>query len=301
MSKTRRRFSVDTLFADTTPRGVGVADLLEAKQIQLERIEPDPDQPRRAFDDERLDELAAAIRAEGVLQPIAVRYDEPRDVYVILHGERRWRAAGRAGLPSIPAIVREVPEDRRLLQQLMENIVREDLNAVDRAAALRALKARLGDASWDKVAEAVGIRRSRLFQLLGTEKLDPSLQDAIRRGLVSEKQTRALHDLQPEQQADLGGRILAGALDGRQLDAAAGALRGGGSAPADDPDAAHARVARQLSDARHRARALATTLTALDPASLASVDPHAATALAADLNAARAAIDAALAALRGDR
>jgi ParB family chromosome partitioning protein len=299
MSKTRRRFSVDTLFADTTPRGVGVADLLEAKHIQLQRIEPDPEQPRRAFDDERLDELAAAIRAEGVLQPIAVRYDEPRDIYVILHGERRWRAAGRAGLASIPAIVREVPEDRRLLQQLMENIVREDLNAVDRAAALRALKARLGDASWDKVAEAVGIRRSRLFQLLGTEKLDPSLQDAIRRGLVSEKQTRALHDLQPEQQADLGGRILAGALDPRQLDAAAGALRSG-EAPPDEPDAAQARVARQLSDARHRARALATTLATLDAASLASADPHAAAALVSDLGAARSAIDAALGALRAD-
>jgi ParB family chromosome partitioning protein len=299
MSKTRRRFSVDTLFADTSPRGVGVADLLEAKHIQMERIEPDPEQPRRVFDDERLDELAAAIRAEGVLQPIAVRYDMSRDIYVILHGERRWRAAGRAGLPSIPAIVRDVPEDRRLLQQLMENIVREDLNAVDRAAALRALKARLGDASWDKVAEAVGIRRSRLFQLLGTEKLDPSLQDAIRRGLVSEKQTRALHDLQPQQQADLGGRILAGALDPRQLDVAAGALRDG-NAP-DEPDASNARVVRQLSDARHRARALTTTLTALDAADLSSADPHAAAALLSDLSAARAAIDAALSALRSGR
>ena len=295
MSKTRRRFSVDTLFADTTPRGVGVADLLEAKHIQLERIAADPEQPRRAFDDERLDELAAAIRAEGVLQPIAVRYDEPRDIYVILHGERRWRAAQRAGLSSIPAIVRDVPEDRRLLQQLMENIVREDLNAVDRAAALRALKARLGDASWDKVAEAVGIRRSRLFQLLGTEKLEPSLQEAIRRGLVSEKQTRSLHDLYPEQQADLGGRILAGALDPRKLDAAARTLRG---APSAEPDAEQARTARQLSDARHRARALATALVALDPASLANIDPAAADTLASDLRVASAAIDAALAALR---
>ena len=295
MSKTRRRFSVDTLFADTTPRGVGVADLLEAKHIQLERIAADPEQPRRAFDDERLDELAAAIRAEGVLQPIAVRYDEPRDIYVILHGERRWRAAQRAGLSSIPAIVRDVPEDRRLLQQLMENIVREDLNAVDRAAALRALKARLGDASWDKVAEAVGIRRSRLFQLLGTEKLEPSLQEAIRRGLVSEKQTRSLHDLYPEQQADLGGRILAGALDPRKLDAAARTLRG---APSTEPDAEQARIARQLSDARHRARALATALVALDPASLANIDPAAADTLASDLRVASAAIDAALAALR---
>ena len=286
----RRRYSVDALFADTSPRGVGVSDLLEAKHIQLTRIEPDPGQPRRAFDDERLDELAAAIRAEGVLQPIVVRYDGDRDVYVILHGERRWRAASVAGLESIPAIVRDVPEDRRLLQQLMENIVREDLNAVDRAAALRALKGRMGDASWDRVAEAVGIRRSRLFQLLGTEKLEPALQEAIRRGMISEKQTRALHDLQPEQQADLGGRILTGELEPRRLDAAARSMRAGGGAEADD-EALHA---RQLSDARHRARALTTTLAALAPNALAGADRSLADGLERELRAARAAIDAAL-------
>src|SRR5690606_32780504 len=110
----------------------------------------------------------ASIEREGVLQPIAVRYDAERDIYVVIHGERRWRAANLAGLKVIPAVVRDVPVERRLVQQLMENIVRDDLNAVDRAAALRALKSQLGDAPWEAVAEAVGIRRSRLFQLLGT-------------------------------------------------------------------------------------------------------------------------------------
>lgn len=198
-----RRFSVDDLFTDTRPQATGVRDLADAREIDLNRIEPDPDQPRTSFDDDRLDELAASIRAEGVLQPIVVRYDSERDIYILLHGERRWRASHRAGKTSIPALVRDVPEHRRLLQQLMENVVREDLNAVDRAAALRALKQQMGDVGWDAVAEAVGIRRSRLFQLLGTEKLPDSAQDDIRSGKLSEKQSRALQGLQTSHQEAL--------------------------------------------------------------------------------------------------
>lgn len=191
----RRRFTVDSLFADTTPRAAGVTDLPNAKEIRLARISPDPSQPRQTFDDERLEELAESMRLEGVLQPIAVRYERDDDRYVIIHGERRWRAARMAGLDSIPAIVRDVPEERRLVQQLMENVVREDLNAIDRAAALRALKSQMDDAPWEQVAETVGIRRSRLFQLLGTEKLPDSVQQDLRAGRLSEKQTRVLQGL----------------------------------------------------------------------------------------------------------
>lgn len=202
-AKARRRFTVDALFADHRPQAVGVAEMPTAKEIRLERIEADPDQPRRTFDPEKLDELAESIRREGILQPIAVRYDDARDVYVVLHGERRWRAARAAGLAAIPAVVREVPADRRLIQQLMENVVRDDLNAVDRAAALRALKRQLGDAPWEVVAESVGIRRSRLFQLLGTEKLPAAARDDIRGGRLSEKQSRALQGLPSGQQEAL--------------------------------------------------------------------------------------------------
>ena len=210
--KGKRRFTVDALFTDHRPQAVGVEDLPTAKEIRLERIEADPDQPRRTFDAERLDELTASIRREGVLQPIAVRYEDDRDVYVVLHGERRLRAARAAGLPSIPAIVRDVPRDRRLVQQLMENIVRDDLNAVDRAAALRALKTQLADAPWDAVAELVGIRRSRLFQLLGTEKLPDGVRDDIRGGRISEKQSRALQGLPPAHQQALRDAIVTFAL-----------------------------------------------------------------------------------------
>jgi ParB family transcriptional regulator, chromosome partitioning protein len=221
----RRRFSVDDLFADTRAQAVGVSELTEAKLIQLDRIQADPDQPRRDFDAERLEELAASIRAEGVLQPIAVRYEDERDIYVIVHGERRWRAAGEAGLSAIPAVVRDVPEERRLLQQLMENIVREDLNALDRAHALRALKTRMDDAPWEKVAEAVGIRRSRLFQLLGTEKLTPMLQEVLRQGLISEKQTRSVQSLPDDIQDEIAANLRAGILQPADVDAAARAVR----------------------------------------------------------------------------
>ena len=198
-----RRFTVNDLFTDTRPQATGVEDLAGAKQIDLHRIEPDPDQPRRAFDEERLEELAASIRAEGVLQPVVVRYEETRDVYILVHGERRWRASKLAEQASIPALVRDVPEHRRLLQQLMENVVRDDLNAVDRAAALRALRHQMGDAPWEQVAEAVGIKRSRLFQLLGTEKLPEVAKDDIQTGKLSEKQSRALQGLPPTQQEAL--------------------------------------------------------------------------------------------------
>ncbi len=207
-SRGRRRFTVDALFEDHRPQAVGVEDLPTAKEIRLDRIAADPEQPRRTFDPERMAELVASIKREGILQPIAVRYDADHDVYVVVHGERRLRAAREVGLASVPAVVRDVPQDRRLVQQLMENVVRDDLNAVDRAAALRALKAQLGDVAWEAVAEMVGIRRSRLFQLLGTEKLPDDVQDDIRGGRLSEKQSRALQGLPSSQQAALRDAII---------------------------------------------------------------------------------------------
>jgi ParB family transcriptional regulator, chromosome partitioning protein len=208
--KGRRKFTVDSLFQDTSPRAAGVRDLVDAKEIDLDRISPDPDQPRQTFDEEALEELAASIRKEGVLQPIAVRYEESSDEYIILHGERRWRASRLAGLSAVPAVVRDIPEERRLVHQLMENVVREDLNAVDRAAALRMLKRQMEDAPWERVAEAVGIRRSRLFQLLSTEKLVDSVQNRIRSGELSEKQSRPLQGLSPHAQESLAEMMVDG-------------------------------------------------------------------------------------------
>src|SRR5918997_1255983 len=211
-AKSRRRFTVDALFTDHRPQAVGVEDLPTAKEIRLERIEADPEQPRRTFDPDRLEELTASIRREGVLQPIAVRYDADRDVYVVVHGERRLRAARQAGLSAIPAIVRD------------------DLNAVDRAAALRTLKTQLGDAPWEAVAEMVGIRRSRLFQLIGTEKLPDRVRDDIRGGRLSEKQSRALQGLPAAHQEALHDAIIRYDLSAEEAMRTARALKRAGLA-----------------------------------------------------------------------
>jgi ParB family chromosome partitioning protein len=230
-SGSRRRFTVDAHVTEWRPPTVGVSDLPTAKEIRLDRIVPDPAQPRRTFDPVRLEELATSITLEGVLQPIVVRYDEADDIYVIVHGERRWRASREAGQKTIPAIVREVDEEHRLIQQLMENVVREDLNAVDRAQAVRALKQQMDDAPWESVAGAVGIRRSRLFQLLGTEKLPDDIQEDIRAGRLSEKQSRALQGLSADAQLALRDSILADDLSADEAMRLARALKAAEAQP----------------------------------------------------------------------
>lgn len=243
--RSRRRFTVDALFSDTRPQAVGVQDLPEAKEIALERIEPDPNQPRRTFDEERLEELTESIRKEGVLQPIVVRYDAERDRYIIVHGERRFRASTRAQRKTIPALVRNVPESRLLVQQLMENIVRDDLNAVDRARALRILKDQMNDAPWEEVAAEVGIRRSRLFQLLDTSKLPEPAQEHIRAGTLSEKQSRALQGLPPVYQQELADAIVERAVPSQIATRVGRALRQS-SRLATTQDAARAHIAELL-------------------------------------------------------
>jgi ParB family chromosome partitioning protein len=243
-SRPRKRFTVDALFTDTRPQAVGVRDLAGARIIDLDRIHPDPSQPRRTFDPEKLEELVASIRVEGVLQPIVVRLDAENDRYVIVHGERRWRASRKAGLPSIPAIVRDVPVERRLVQQLMENVIRDDLNAVDRAAALRALRTQLGDPAWEVVADTVGIKRSRLFQLLGTGKLSPEAQTDIQAGRLSEKQSRALQGLSETRQQALHELIVAREIPAHAAMRLARAFKAIDITPPDDLDAARAALAR---------------------------------------------------------
>jgi ParB family chromosome partitioning protein len=253
----RRRFTVDSLFVDHRPQAVGVTDLPTAKEIRLDRIKADPKQPRRSFDDAKLEELAASIRREGVLQPIAVRYDSEQDAYIVVHGERRLRAARMAGQETIPAIVRDVPEERRLIQQLMENIVRDDLNAVDRAAALRVLKTQLDDAPWEQVAEAVGIRRSRLFQLLGTGKLPEAAREDIRMGRLSEKQSRALQGLSPETQEAMRVAIVEDGIPAEEAMRLARELRA--REPLANVDAAILQL-RELRKADHTFRSEASSL-----------------------------------------
>ncbi len=171
-------------------------------KLPLDRIYPDPNQPRRSFPEDSLEELAASIREQGVLEPIQVIATDQG--YQLLHGERRWRAARLAGLSWIPSIVYEQPlsDADRLTRQLIENIQREDLNDVDRAAALERLKELL-NATWDEVAEKVGLTKGRIHQLRRLGRLAPEIQEEVRAGKLSEKDTRPYQGLAQEQQLAL--------------------------------------------------------------------------------------------------
>lgn len=193
----------------------GLADL---RRIRLDQMRPRSDQPRRRMDDRALDELTRSIRAHGVLQPVRVR--PVSDGYEIIAGERRWRAARAAGLEEIPAIVVDSDDDRAYIEALIENVQREELNAVDRAQALKRLRLMLNLRSWQEVGDLVGITRQHVYNLLNVTRLPQPIRDDIRAGDLTEKHARALGRLQhhPEEQLQLWARIHEESLSGRAAD-----------------------------------------------------------------------------------
>lgn len=187
--------------------------------IRLDAIQPDPKQPRRSFPRESIAELAESVRHDGVIQPIEVAQLSP-DHYMIVHGERRWRAATEAGLETIPAVVRRTDYDglTRFVRQLVENIQREDLNDMDRAAGithLRELMQREEEESAQEeerkakavslaqVGKRLGYSRQRIHQLMQLLKLPEEIRDAIRDGKLSERDSRLYQGLEFEQQLGL--------------------------------------------------------------------------------------------------
>lgn len=159
-------------------------------EIPLSAIIPNPDQPRREIDRDSIDELAASIRQHGVLQPVIVQ-PLPDGRYQLIAGERRWRAARVAGLSAVPAIVRQVTEEERLELALVENVQREDINAVDEAVAYRALMERFGMTQED-VARKVGKSRTAVANTLRLLALEAEILDGLRQGKITEGHARAL-------------------------------------------------------------------------------------------------------------
>jgi ParB family chromosome partitioning protein len=161
--------------------------------LPLEAIERSPEQPRKRFDDERLAELAASIREHGVVEPILVRRHGAR--YRIVAGERRWRAAQRAGLKEIPAIVRETTPSQAFQIALVENVQRADLNAIEEAEAYQALVDEHG-LTQEQVAEKVGKERSTVANALRLLRLPGDVRDAVREGRLEMGHARALLGLE---------------------------------------------------------------------------------------------------------
>jgi ParB family chromosome partitioning protein len=163
----------------------GRAQLREACLIRLDRIVPDPNQPRAEFDADSLDRLAKSLKERGQLQPIRVRWDEADQLYVVVIGERRWRAARLAGLESIACVVvpgTATPEEI-LEDQLVENCVREDLRPIEQARAYQTLMQRLG-LSQRSLAEKLSVSQGQVMQALKLLELPPVVQESIDAGEV---------------------------------------------------------------------------------------------------------------------
>ena len=158
-------------------------------QIDIDLIEPSPYQPRTRFREEALEELARSIQASGIIQPIVVRQVGKR--FQLIAGERRWRAAQRAGLKSVTAIVRHVPNELALEMTLVENIQREDLNAIEQARAFERLMEEF-HATQEVVAERTGKDRATVANAIRLLKLEPTIQDWIEEGKLTAGHGRAL-------------------------------------------------------------------------------------------------------------
>lgn len=202
--------------------------------VPLDRVDPNPRQPRGAFDEGTLQELAASIEAVGVLQPIVVR---PRDDrFQVVMGERRVRAARLANLASIPAVIRLTEEDTLLRDALIENIHREDLNPLEEAAAYEQLLADF-DVTHEELAGRIGRSRSGITNALRLLKAAPSVQRRIAAGILSAGHARAVMKLlDHDQQERLADRIVAEGLTVRQAEELASQLIGETADPA-EPEA----------------------------------------------------------------
>ena len=188
------------------------------REIDIERISPNADQPRKSFDENSLDGLAASIRTHGVVQPIVVRSLQD-GVFQLVAGERRWRAAQRAGLTRVPAVVRETHEHQALELALVENVQREDLNPMDEANAYQRLLSEFR-LTQDDIAERIGKSRASVANMLRLLKLPEQVQQWLQEGRLTVGHAKALLSLaQPDAILTAAQEMIRGNYSVRQAEA----------------------------------------------------------------------------------
>ena len=206
---------LDAIFG-TESIDVKVKPMSRMAEIEIADIVPNPTQPRTRFDEETLDELADSIRQLGVIQPVTVKRSDDGK-YIIISGERRWRAAQRADLKTLPAYIREVDDENLHAMALVENIQRQDLNAIEIALGLQ----RLIDEchlTQDALSEKVGKKRSSISNYLRLLKLPDEVQFALKEGLISMGHAKAIAGAPAEQQLRVLKRCIKKALSVRQVE-----------------------------------------------------------------------------------
>lgn len=231
--------------------GRGLDALLESETLGLKtlavtELEPNRFQPRADFDQKGLAELAESIKSQGIIQPLVVT--RSGDSFVIVAGERRWRAAQRAGLSEVPVVVREIDGDQQLLElALVENLQRADLNAIEEAEAFRSLGQRFG-LSHEEIGRRVGKSRATVTNALRLLRLPPEIIDMLRDGRLNAGQARPLASLAVEEALRLAERAIRGSLSARRVEELAAAKPTARQAPRLDPDtqAAAERLTRKL-------------------------------------------------------
>jgi ParB family transcriptional regulator, chromosome partitioning protein len=198
----------------TEPQATGTEDL---REIDIDLIEPNNFQPRTRFDDAQLEELAQSIKANGIVQPILVRKTgEGR--YQIVAGERRWRAAQKAGLQRVPAVLRDVADDKMLELALIENIQRQELNAIEEALAYKRLIETLG-LTQETVAQRVGRDRTFVTNYLRLLRLPEDIQRLVEENKISMGHARALLGIEdPERQRSVAQNIMQKSLSVRETE-----------------------------------------------------------------------------------
>jgi len=205
--------------------GRGLDALLETQEavgvqtVSVSRLSPNRFQPRSDFNDAGMEELTESIRRQGIVQPVVVTPADGEN-YTIVAGERRWRAAQRAGLEEVPVVIKSVDDDRQLLElALVENLQRADLNAIEEAEAFRSLQQAFG-LSQEQIGVQVGRSRAAISNALRLLGLPDEIQDMMRDGRLTAGQARPLLGVEdPEEQLRLARRTLAEGLSARQVEA----------------------------------------------------------------------------------
>ena len=186
-------------------------------EMKINTIEPNVNQPRKNFDDDKIDDLAESIKVHGVLQPIIV--SKKGDYYQIIAGERRWRACKKAGLKTIPAIVREYDEKKTREVALIENLQRQDLNALETAKAIKELMEE-HSLTQEEISKTLGKSRSAIANTLRILNLDERVQDLVASGKISEGHARTLASIpSPQKQYKLAMDIINLDLNVREAEA----------------------------------------------------------------------------------